>query len=85
MTFPQNFFLLVATLQETPMSIIFFTVLFAGDLGGGKNIYPYTYCPPLLSVPTMPVLDFLLLSISFTILYPSSLNKIHPRQTYTWK
>lgn len=76
MTFPQNFSLLIATFQEIPLSITFFAALFAGGfLEKKKKIYPYTYCPLLLSVPTIPALDFLLLSFSFTIFYPSSLNK----------
>lgn len=83
MIFTKNFSLLIATLQETPLSKTFFTVLFAGVFAEKEKIYPYTYCPPLLSVPTMPVLDFLLLSFSFTILYPLSLKKMHPRHKHT--
>lgn len=39
MTFPQNLSLLIATFQETPLSITFLAALFAGVfLGGGESI-----------------------------------------------
>lgn len=78
MTFPLNFSLQIAALQEAPLSITlqyYLQIFFEKK----NKIYPYTYWPPLLSVTTMPVLNFLLLSFSLTILYPTSINKIHPR------